>query len=67
MFEELSLQSRAMNLAYFELLGDADLINSEVLNYENITAEQVNAELKKVLQKSQCSCLIIQPESHDQK
>jgi hypothetical protein len=54
-------------LAYFELLGDADLINSEVLNYENITAEQVNAELKKVLQKSQCSCLIIQPESHDQK
>jgi zinc protease len=67
MFEELGLQSRAMNLAYFELLGDADLINSEVLNYESITAEQVNAELKKVLQKSQCSSLIIQPESHDQK
>jgi len=36
-----------MNLAYFELLGDADLINSEVLNYENITAEQVNAETQK--------------------
>ncbi len=67
MFEELSLQSRAMNLAYFELLGSADMINSEVLNYENITAEQVNAELKKMLQKSQCSSLIIQLESHYQK
>jgi zinc protease len=67
MFEELSLQSRAMNLAYFELLGDVDLINQEVRNYEQITAEQINFALKSALQQDHCSCLIIHPEHHDQK
>lgn len=64
MFEELSLQSRAMNLAYFELLGDAENINAEVEQYQNITVEHINTEMRTKLRQENCSCLIILPQKH---
>lgn len=67
MFEELSLHSRAMNLAHFELLGDANLINEEIKQYTQITAVHINDTLKEILTQDQCSCLIIHPESNGQK
>jgi predicted Zn-dependent peptidase len=40
-FEDMSLLSRCNNLAYYELLGDAGLMNSEMSRYEAVTAHQM--------------------------
>jgi predicted Zn-dependent peptidase len=38
-FEDMTILSRANNLAYYELLGDAELINKEWDNYNAVTAD----------------------------
>lgn len=43
-FEDMSLKSRAANIAMYELLGDADLINKELDFYKAVTAEQIKNE-----------------------
>jgi zinc protease len=40
-FAEMSLLDKAMNLAYYELLGDAQLLNTEIDKYLKITAQQI--------------------------
>ena len=65
MFEELSLYSRAMNLAQFELLGDVNLINEEINVYQNISTKQIHNTMQEVLQPENCSCLIINPTTND--
>lgn len=40
-FEDMSIMSRANSLAYYELLGDAELMNTEMSKYAAITAEDV--------------------------
>lgn len=40
-FEDLALMSRATNLAYYELLGDANLINTELESYQKVTSEDI--------------------------
>jgi predicted Zn-dependent peptidase len=42
-FEDVSLLSRCNNLAFYELLGDAGLMNEEMKRYEGITAAQIQA------------------------
>lgn len=43
-FEDMGLLSRANNLAFYELLGDASLMNSEFDNYEKVTAKEIQDE-----------------------
>ncbi|RAJ85448.1 putative Zn-dependent peptidase [Chitinophaga dinghuensis] len=43
-FEDMSLLNRANNLAFYELLGDAEMMNKEFSNYENVTAEDLHRE-----------------------
>jgi len=40
-FEDIGVMSRANSLAFYELLGDASLINEELSRYNAVTAEQV--------------------------
>ena len=40
-FEDLSLMSRATSLAFYELLGDADLMNKELEKYGSVTAQDI--------------------------
>lgn len=40
-FSEIEVLHKAMNLAYYELLGDANLINEEVNHYLKITATDI--------------------------
>jgi predicted Zn-dependent peptidase len=56
-FQEQGLLNRAMNLAYFELLGDADGVNQEAILYEQIQPEHILAIAKEILQKTNCSLL----------
>jgi predicted Zn-dependent peptidase len=40
-FSEMSILNKAMNLAYFELLGDADMLNHENKKCQAVTTEQM--------------------------
>ena len=47
-FSEINLLNRTMNLAFYELLGDAGRINTELERYAKITKEELLNEAKKV-------------------
>jgi zinc protease len=40
-FEDMSLMNRANSLAYYELLGDASLMNTELEKYNAVTSEDI--------------------------
>lgn len=40
-FEDMSIINRANSLAYYELLGDAGLMNGELKRYEEVTVEEI--------------------------
>ena len=52
-FEDMSVMSRASSLAYYELLGDADLMNTELKKYQAVTATEILNEC----------CQIFRPEN----
>jgi zinc protease len=56
-FEDMGLMNRASNLAMYELLGDADLMNKELLRYQAITAGQIMAESKIIFAENNCNTL----------
>jgi predicted Zn-dependent peptidase len=57
LFGEMGVLDKAMNLAFFELMGDADLINSETTRYQSVTAEDVQRLAREVFRKTNCSSL----------
>ncbi|WP_428331005.1 M16 family metallopeptidase [Mucilaginibacter sp.] len=57
-FSEMSLLDKAMNLAQFELLGDADLLNTETGKYLEVTAEQIKALANQLFRKDNSSTLV---------
>lgn len=44
----MSVMSRASSLAYYELLGDASLMNTELEKYQAITADQLMEESQRI-------------------
>jgi zinc protease len=52
LFEDMSVMSRANSLAYYELLGDAELMNDELQRYQSITAQELLEESKKIFEES---------------
>jgi predicted Zn-dependent peptidase len=40
-FSEVNVLNKAINLAFFELIGDASIINREVEMYRNVTVEDI--------------------------
>lgn len=57
-FSEMALLDKAMNLAFFELLGDADLFNHETEKYLAVTAQQIQEQSKSVFRRDNSSTLI---------
>jgi len=57
-FSEMSLLDKAMNLAQFELLGDADLLNHETEKYLEVTPAQIKELANKMFRKDNSSTLI---------
>jgi len=57
-FSEMSLLDKAMNLAYYELLGDADKLNHETEKYLAVTPQQIKEEANKMFRKDNSSTLI---------
>ncbi len=56
-FEDMSLLNRANSLAYYELLGDASLMNTELEKYEKVTVEDVTSVAQKIFTE-QNSCTL---------
>lgn len=56
-FSEMSLLDKAMNLAYYELLGDAALLNIEIDKYLAITAAQIQQAAQTTFVKEKSSTL----------
>jgi predicted Zn-dependent peptidase len=56
-FAEMSLLDKAMNLAYYELLGDADWLNIEIKKYLSVTAEQIKSVAQDTFRKEKSSTL----------
>lgn len=56
-FAEMSLLDKAMNLAYYELLGDANWLNTEIDKYLAITAAQIQEAAKITFIKEKSSTL----------
>lgn len=54
-FSEMNVLNKAINLAFFELLGDADLINEEADLYRSVTSADIQRLSKKIFLKENCS------------
>jgi predicted Zn-dependent peptidase len=56
-FEDMSLLSRANNLAFYELLGDAQMINDEWNRYQAVSAAFLQDTARNTFRKDNCSTL----------
>lgn len=56
-FGEMSVLNKAMGLGFFELLGDATMINKEEAKFHAITSEELIEEASTLFQESNCSVL----------
>jgi len=56
-FEDMSVMNRAVSLANYELLGDANLMNTELTKFQSITSEDLMKEARKIFRPTNCSTL----------
>ncbi|HZW70024.1 MAG TPA: pitrilysin family protein, partial [Hanamia sp.] len=56
-FEDISLMNRANSLANYELLGDANLMNTELEKYHAVTREEILEECQKIFSDDNSSTL----------
>jgi zinc protease len=56
-FSNTSILNKAMNLAFCELLGNADLINNEMQNYTKVTRDMVVETVRKHFTQSNSSVI----------
>ena len=54
-FSEISILNKAINLAFFESLGDIDLINTEKEIYQEITVEDIQRLAQTIFVEANCS------------
>lgn len=57
-YSEINILNKAMNLAYFELLGDVNLINLETESYQKVIPKQIKEVASELFQKENCSELL---------
>jgi zinc protease len=56
-FSEMRVLEKAMNLAYYELLGDASMANEIVHKYTSVTASEIASVARKIFRNENCSTL----------
>jgi predicted Zn-dependent peptidase len=57
LFEDMSVMSRAQSLAFYELLGDAQLMNDELEKYQSITADELLQECRMIFDEKNSNTL----------
>lgn len=63
-FEDMSILNRANNLAFYELLGNANLINEELQRYEAVTSAALQETAAHVLRPENCNTLFYRKKSN---
>ncbi len=56
-FEDMTLMNRANSLAYYEFLGDASLMNTELARYNDVSADDIMAESKRIFDEKNSNTL----------
>ena len=56
-FEDMSIMNRANSLAYYELLGDASLMNTELDRYQQVTVDEVQELSREIFNEKNSSTL----------
>ncbi len=56
-FEDMSVMNRASSIAMYELLGDADLMNSELEKYRAVTAQDILEQTRIIFDDNNCSTM----------
>ncbi|MEZ4984947.1 MAG: pitrilysin family protein [Saprospiraceae bacterium] len=59
-FTEMTVLNKAINLAFFEILGNAELINQEVHLYRRVNTAHIKAACNRILVPDNCSEVIYQ-------
>lgn len=58
LFGEVNVLNRAMNLAYFEMLGNAADVNNELDKFRAVTVEQMQRVAKEIFKEEVCNTLL---------
>lgn len=56
-FEDMSVMNRANSLAFYELLGDAGMINEELKKYQAVSASDIQKECKEIFKQENSNTL----------
>jgi predicted Zn-dependent peptidase len=56
-FSDAGALNKAMNLAFYELIGNADLINSEFAFYQKVEVSDIQRMAKSLFRRENCSVL----------
>ena len=56
-FEDMSVMNRANSLAYYELLGDAELMNTELGKYAAVTTQDILEESRTIFRRENSNTL----------
>lgn len=56
-FEDMGLINRANNLAFYELIGDANKMNEELSHYHNITTTDIQQVARQIIRKENSNVL----------
>ena len=62
-FGEINVMNKAMNLGFYEMLGDIELINREVDIHRSVTKDQIRKEAESLFVPERSSTLIYKRES----
>ena len=60
-YSEVNILNKAINLSYYELLGEADMIKVQEENYRKVTIQDIKDAAGKIFQKSNLNQLIYTP------
>lgn len=64
-FTQINSLNKAMNLAYFEFLGSAELINEQVDLHHSVDKQEIMDVCRAMLSKERCSTLYYKATRHD--
>ena len=53
----MELSGRALNLAIAEYMGDAELVNTELVLYRKVTSLDIQKAAQQIFRKENCSTL----------
>ena len=65
-FSEVNILNKAINLAFFELLGDANLINGEGEKYQAVTVADIQRAAQQIFRKENCSRLLYKAKKEEE-